>query len=144
VKIRPVLRDVLAAQRPLDAYVFGTAQGNQQNPSNVRARVLTKAVERANERLLEAGDAPLPPLTPHGLRRTFASLLYGIGEAPPIVMADMGHTDPDLALSIYAQAMRREDAENGRLKALVNGEGFGSFGSEAEIEAPADPMERAV
>jgi integrase len=111
VGIRPVLRDVMAAHRPLDAdpdaYVFGTAQGKPQNPSNVRTRVVTKAVERANERLQETGEPPLPPLTPHGLRRTFASLLYAIGETPPVVMAELGHTDPDLALSIYAAAMRR-------------------------------------
>jgi integrase len=148
VKIRPVLRDGLAAHRPLDAdpdaYVFGTAQGKRQNPSNVRARVLTKAVERANERLREADDAELPALTPHGLRRTFASLLYGIGEAPPVVMAEMGHTDPDLALSIYAQAMRREDGEKDALRALVEGAPIGSNGSEGESEAVADPMERAA
>jgi integrase len=128
VKIRAVLRDVLAGQRPLDAdpaaFVFGTAAGKPQNASNVRRRVLGKAVERANERLQEAGEAPLPPLTPHGLRRSFASLLYGIGEPPPVVMQEMGHTDPALALSIYAHAMRREDGEDERLRVLVNGEQF--------------------
>jgi site-specific recombinase XerC len=101
VKIRPVLRDVLHAHKPLDAspdaYVFGTAQGKRQNPSNVRSRVIAKAVERANERL---EDGELPRLTPHGLRRTFASLLYGIGETSPVVMAELGHTDPGLALKI--------------------------------------------
>jgi len=126
VKVRPVLRDVLLAHKPLDAspdgYVFGTAQGKQQNPSNVRSRVIAKAVERANERLEDAGEPPLPRLTPHGLRRTFASLLYGIGEASPVVMAELGHTDPGLALSIYAHAMRREDGENERLRAVVEGE----------------------
>ena len=122
VKIRPVLRDVLLAHKPFDAspdaYVFGTAQGKQQNPSNVRTRVIAKAVERANQRL---EDGELPRLTPHGLRRTFASLLYAIGETSPVVMAELGHTDPGLALSIYAHAMRRDDGENGRLRALVDG-----------------------
>jgi integrase len=128
VKIRPVLRDVLLADKPLDAspgaYVFGTAQGKQQSPSNVRSRVIAKAVERANERLEDLGEAPLPRLTPHGLRRTFASMLYAIGETSPVVMAELGHTDPGLALSIYAHAMRREDGENERLLVLVNGEQF--------------------
>lgn len=36
-------------------------------------------------------------------------------------MQEMGHTDPALALSIYAHAMRRDDGENERLKALVEG-----------------------
>jgi integrase len=134
VKIRPVLRDVLAelrvsaprqavtqsGDRP-DALVFGTVAGKSQNPSNVRTRVVAKSVERANKRLTEAGEAPLPALTPHGLRRSFASLLYGIGEAPTVVMQEMGHTDPALALSIYAHAMRRDDGENERLRALVEG-----------------------
>ena len=92
----------------------GTGKGKPQNPSNVRARVVARAVERANERLQEAGEAPLPRLTPHGLRRSFASLLYGIGEPPPVVMAEMGHTDPAMALSICAHAMRRGDGENER------------------------------
>ena len=87
-----------------------------------------KAVERANERLEEAGEAPLPALTPHGLRRSFASLLYGIGEPPPVVMQEMGHTDPALALSIYAHAMRRDDGENERLRALVEGAESSGFG----------------
>jgi integrase len=71
--------------------------------------------------LAEAGEAPLPSLTPHGLRRSFASLLYGIGEPPTVVMQEMGHTDPALALAIYAHAMRRDEGENERLRALVEG-----------------------
>jgi integrase len=123
--------------------VFGTRTGKPQNAGNVRTRILAAAVELASERVLEADEAPLPRLTPHGLRRTFASVLYAIGETPPVVMAEMGHTDSKLALDIYAHAMNREDGENGRLRALVNGESFGSC-SEAEIEAPAESMERAV
>jgi integrase len=69
VKVRPVLRDVLLELRastvtPTNGYVFGTAAGKRQNPSNVRARVVTRAVEKANERLTEAGEALLPALTP--------------------------------------------------------------------------------
>jgi integrase len=129
VKIRPALREELlalkaASQRtaPSD-YVFGTSNGKAHSQSNIRNRVLAKVVERANERLLAGGELPLPDgLTPHSLRRTFASLLYAIGETPPVVMAEMGHTDPQLALRIYAQAMRRGAKENERLGLLVNGE----------------------
>jgi len=138
VKIHPALRDVLLAHKPLDirsdAFLFGTAQGKQQHPSDVRTRVIAKAVERANERLEHAGEPPLPRLTPHGLRRTFASLLYGIGEASPVVMAELGHTDPGLALSIYAHAMRREDGENERLKALVEDVELRGLGTSAHSE----------
>jgi integrase len=65
---------------------------------------------------------PLPEgLTPHSLRRTFASLLYAIGEPAPVVMQELGHTHPGLALRIYAAAMRRDDDENERLRALIDG-----------------------
>jgi integrase len=70
---------------------------------------------------MERKEAPLPVLTPHGLRRSFASLLYAVGEPPPVVMAEMGHTDPALALAIYAQAMRRDGGENARLCELLEG-----------------------
>ena len=120
VKIRPALRDELLAHKASTAhdgqtaFVFGTSEGKRQSPGNVRVRVLAKALERANEALAEREEAPLPPMAPHALRRSFASLLYAIGEAPPVVMAEMGHTDPALALAIYAQAMRREEGENER------------------------------
>jgi integrase/recombinase XerC len=133
VKIRPVLRDALAELRAgidpaPNALVFGTTAGKSQNPSNVRTRVVAKAVKRANERLQEAGEAPLPALAPHGLRRSFASLLYGIGEAPTVVMQEMGHTDPALALAIYAHAMRRDDGENERLAGARGGRRDARFG----------------
>lgn len=127
VKIRLALHDTLAAlkasrpdTRP-DAYVFPTARGSRQSASNIRNRVLAPAVKRANASLEAEDKPPLPKLTPHSLRRTFASLLYAIGEPPPIVMAEMGHTDAGLALRIYAHAMRRDDAEAGKLTALVEG-----------------------
>lgn len=126
VKIQPALRDALldlkARTDPKpDAFVFGTSEGKRQSPSNVRNRTLAAAVRRANDRLEEAKEPPLPRLTPHSLRRTFASVLYALGEPPPVVMQEMGHTSPSVALAIYAQAMRRDEAENERLRELVHG-----------------------
>lgn len=128
VRLRPALRDELAALKarrrhtPSTGRVFGTVAGERQSPSNVRQRVLERAVTRANELREEAGEPPLPEgLTPHSLRRTFASVLYAVGESPATVMAEMGHTDPALALRIYAQAMARADEEQGRLRALLEG-----------------------
>jgi len=128
VRLRAALRDELAAlkadapdTRP-EAVVFATSNGRPTNASAIRNRVLTPAVKLANTRLEERGLAPLPDqLTPHSLRRTFASLLYALGENPTVVMAEMGHTDPALALAIYAQAMRRADGEGKRLRILVEG-----------------------
>jgi hypothetical protein len=75
-------------------------------------------------------------LTPHGLRRSFASLLYAIGESPPVVMAEMGHTDPALALAIYAHAMRRDEGENERLRALVEGAEWAVTGGSGLTDGP--------
>jgi integrase len=83
---------------------------------------LAAAVELANRDLLATDRDPLPErLTPHSLRRTFASLLFAIGEPPPYVMAQMGHTTPNLTLAIYARQMNRRDGEPERLKMLVGG-----------------------
>ena len=120
------LRDELAAQkagrhpRP-DELVFATSRGGPQNASNVRNRLMASAVELANENREDDGEAPLPRLTPHSLRRTFASLLYALGHDPSYVMDQMGLTDPRLALRIYAHAMRRGDDEKAHLRALVEG-----------------------
>jgi integrase len=129
IDLLPVLRDELAGFKARGGevafgdLVFPTSRGQTTNPSNVRNRVLTKAVERANQRRLEDDLAPLPEgLTPHSLRRTFCSLLLAIGVPPQVVMEQMGHTDPKLTLKVYAQVMRRSDHERERLDALVNGE----------------------
>ncbi len=67
----------------------------------VRTATLGGAVKRANANLAAKDLPPLPEgLTPHSLRRTFATVLYALGEAPPVVMAEMGHTSPNLALRI--------------------------------------------
>ncbi len=127
VNMLPVLHNELTRFRAgqaasVDTLVFGTANGRTLGPSNVRRRILVKAIERANVELDRAKAEPLPRrLTPHSLRRTFASLLFAIGEAPPYVMAQMGHTSANLTLSIYARQMDRRDGESERLKALVEG-----------------------
>ncbi len=127
VNVLPVLRDELGAYRARldatpDALVFGTTIGSRQTTTNVRRRVLAKAVEKANKQLAKDEVEPLPEgLTPHSLRRTFASLLFAIGETPPYVMAQMGHTTPNLTLAIYARCMDRRDSEPERLKALIEG-----------------------
>ena len=48
-------------------------------------------------------------------------MLYALGETPPVVMAEMGHTTPHLALAIYAHAMSRDEGQLEALRALVEG-----------------------
>jgi integrase len=148
VNVLPVLRDELGDYRArldpsADALVFGTATGRRQGATNVRRRVLAKAVEHANTKLAEDDIEPLPDgLTPHSLRRTFASLLFAIGEAPPYVMAQMGHTTPNLTLAIYARQMDRRDGEPERLRSLVDGQERGAGADASTSRRAADRLRR--
>jgi integrase len=127
INIVPALRDELSSYRArthvaADALVFGTSTGRPQHRSQIRSRILAKAIERANTKLAETDTELLPSgLTLHSLRRTFASLLFAIGETPPYVMGQMGHTTAELTLAMYARQMNRRDGEPKRLKALVQG-----------------------
>lgn len=128
VDVLPLLRDELASHaasrrnRSADALVFGTGTGGKQSATNVRRRVLARAAERATAALEDRDIEPLPHgLTPHSLRRTFASLLVARGEDPAYVMEQMGHTTPNLTLSLYAKAMQRRDGERELLRRLVDG-----------------------
>jgi integrase len=149
VNVLPVLGHELTAYRARvddgpDALVFGTRTGKRQNPSNVSKRMLTKAVDRANETVAKTDTELMPRLTPHSLRRTFASLLYALGETPPYVMGQMGHTSPNLALAIYARQMNRRDGEPERLKALVEGAKWQRIGSSANVVDLGDRNRRAA
>jgi hypothetical protein len=59
-------------------------------------------------------------------------LLLAIGEDVPYVMGQVGHADPKLTLSIYAQVMFRGEGERERLEALVNGAEPVSMGTGAQ------------
>jgi integrase len=68
---------------------------------------MLRAVERANEKAAEAHSEPLPQgLSPHALRRSFASWLVAEDEDPAYVIAQLGHTDPAMTLGLYAQALK--------------------------------------
>jgi integrase len=125
--------------------VFPTSTGAKFGQDNFRNRVLAGSIRDANKALAKAGQTPLPEgITPHSLRRTFVSLLYTLGETPPVVMAEMGHSDPALALRIYAQAMARDEAERSKLRALVEGGEFRPIetdeGSSAQTSGPSQDI----
>jgi integrase len=76
----PVLRDELAGYRAglgdveSDELVFLTTKGRPLSMSNVRGRILAASIALANETAAAEGrDEISAALTPHGLRRTFAS-----------------------------------------------------------------------
>ena len=135
VNLLPVLRKELLAyketlEEPRDVLLFGTRKGRPLAPSNVRLKILAPATQRASTRLEREGLPPLPTgITPHSLRRTFASLLFALGEPPPYVMSQMGHTTAGLTLALYAREMDRRDGEHDRLRTLIEG-------TPKKVEAP--------
>jgi integrase len=76
------------------------------------------------------------------MRRTFASVLYAIGEDPGTVMDELGHTDEGSALRIYPQAMRREDGEREKIRALLEDERLGSPMGSREPKSAVVPLHR--
>ncbi len=145
VDILPALRDELASHRHANAHaqsadlVFPTSTGSRRDKDNARARVIRPVVARAHELLARRGHRPLPEgVTAHKLRHTFASILYVRGEDPPYVMAQLGHTDPGFTLRVYARAMRRDEGDKERLKALVEGRDWAPLGTSTP-ETPSTP-----
>jgi integrase len=106
------LRDAHHAELP----IFPTRTGGRLNASNIRNRLLKETVKRVNERREKDGRMLLPEkVTPHTLRRTFASLALAAGRDPRWVMGQLGHTDARLTLGVYAQVMQRQRVD----KALI-------------------------
>ncbi len=139
VDLLPALRAEPAAHKAEtafggpDDFVFPTESGAESERNNVRRRVLFRSVERANENLAKRDRNPLPDgLTPHSLRRTFISFLLAIGREVPYVMRQVGHADPKVTLSIYAQVMYGGEGERARLRALI--EGFAPASEAADNE----------
>jgi hypothetical protein len=101
-----------------------------------------RSVDRANENLTARGRNPLPEgITPHSLRRTFISLLLATGAEVPYVMRQVGHSDPKVTLSIYAQVMYRGEGERERLKIVSEGSDWALLGTGGDFEA-AEPGEQ--
>ena len=61
--------------------------------------------ERANDQLEAEDLLPIGHMTPHTLRRTFASMLAVCDVPPRRAMYLMGHTDPTLTLAVYQQVL---------------------------------------
>jgi integrase len=81
--------------------------------NNVAKRIIAPAITGANLILEEQGIAPIPRVTPHGLRHTFASLRFACGDDPVYVAAQLGHTDPSFSIRVYAKAVKRRGKLSG-------------------------------
>jgi len=76
--------------------------------------------------LIERDQAPIGHLTPHTLRRTFASVaLVSTQGNLKQVMRMLGHTNPRLTMSVYAQLLELADSDyeeyGARVDSLIAG-----------------------
>ena len=148
VDLTPTLQELLSEYRTRtrhdsrDDFVFPTAGGKQDNPSNVRSRFLAAAVKQANEELHEAGREPIGAVTPHSLRRTFISLQLAAGADVPYVMAQAGHSDPKTTLGVYAQVIASKADHGAALDGLVGAADWAATGSEASRQANGGDPQR--
>jgi len=118
------LHEILLADRiergsPTQEPAFPTRNGTRQNPGNVRARLLGPARVRANQLLEERGHRQIAHMTPHSLRRTFASLLAEVGVSPRRAMYLIGHTDPMLTMRVYQQVLNMGSEALGALERVL-------------------------
>ncbi len=144
VDLSPALREELTAYKMSTPYgspgelVFPTRKGEPQDRNNIRSRTLAPALTRANTKREKADLPPLPEaLTPHSLRHTFASLLFEAGATVPYVMAQLGHSDPKVTLTIYSHVLERKRDHGERLDALVRGAEWAQTGTNPLSELPA-------
>ena len=96
--------------------------------------MLSWVVGRANETRNARGQAPLPPVLPHTLRRTYISLMLEAGAPLHYVMDQVGHEDSKTTLEIYAMVQKRLS----RPKAT---RAFEALLADADVSDPGIPAE---
>jgi site-specific recombinase XerD len=78
--------------------------------------VILPVLKRANELRARRDQPPiLAHVTPHTFRRTYITFMLAAGFDMPYVQAQVGHRDPAVTLSVYAQVIRHPDRD--RLRA---------------------------
>ena len=124
VPMVPALHEILLAHRADYAWgpdepVFATRNGTRNTPDNLRRYAVATVHARANELIGREGLAEIAELTPHTLRRTFASLLAELGVSPRRAMYLLGHTDPKLTMRVYQQVLDMRGDAGERLEKVL-------------------------
>jgi len=100
-----------------------------------------KAIQKANEKLTDAEIEPIGNVSPHGLRRTFATLRCVAGDDPAYVAGQLGHEDPTFTLRVYAQAVKhREKLTLKEREAFDRAVEWAQMGTNAQITVPSTAM----
>jgi integrase len=135
--------------RPSDpVFVTGRPRDGKhvrQTPRNVQAR-LTTVVKGANVKLKDSGIDPIGKVSPHSLRRTYASLRAALRDDPIYIAEQMGHKDARFTFSVYQRAAKRREKLSGRyleaFDAALEWARMGTKGdSGTQLYPPTDPVQ---
>lgn len=88
-------------------HFFGTRSGRRRDPNQFRSAVLKPTLARATEMRAEQGLPPLPQITPHSLRRTWAMLAAQAGRDPHWISDQIGHVSAAFTIEVYQQTRNR-------------------------------------
>jgi len=80
----------------------------RQTSRNVQARLAT-AVKAANRKLAASGIEPIGKVSPHSLRRTYASLRAALRDDPVYIAEQLGHRDARFTFRVYQRAAKRRE-----------------------------------
>ena len=119
-------------------HFFGTATGHRRDPDRFRDRILARAVARASSKRVDGGLPPLPQITPHSLRRTWATFAAMIGRDPKWIAAQIGHVSPSFTFSVYQQIATRRNVDEQDVWTLMR------FADEPEERLPSRQVSRSA
>ena len=112
----------------------------RQTVRNAEAR-FAEIVMATNKGLKVAGIEAIEHLTPHGLRRTYASLRAACGDDPVYIAEQGGWTDIRLVFSVYQRAAKRRGKLSGRyLVAFDAALSWASFGRYRQTDQEMDVL----
>ena len=123
---------------------YNGGEPKRQRPDNVRLRLKT-TIKRANPKLAKQGIAPISErVTPHSLRRTYASVRSALHDDPVYIAEQGGWADPTFPLTVYARAVKRRDRlSEAHLKAFDRALEWAAMGSGGQNGSAADPRAEA-
>ena len=119
--------------------VFVTRTGRRQTVTNVDHR-LKGAITAANRQLAKAGIEFISErVSPHSLRRTYASLRAAVGDHPVYIAEQLGHEDPGFTFRVYQRAAKhREKLTGAYLEAFDRALEWATIGT-PEVGSTASP-----
>lgn len=113
LKVHKACSSRTAPAAPVFATRGYSGEPSRQHVDNVRRRLKT-AIKRANPVLVEAGVEEIADrVSPHSLRRTYASLRAALRDDPVYIAEQLGHTDPGFTFRVYQKAAKRRERLSG-------------------------------